>query len=435
MKKTTKHRLTAREVQTLGPGKHADGGGLYLIVEASGARRWLFRYTAGGKRREQGFGSTGKVSLARAREKAAEATALLARGIDPLTQREEQRAAEKAREAGAQTFGSFADAWFKSSVAPGLRNQKHVAQWEVSLSDDFCSALRNKPISLISTEDVLAVLKPVWTTRSETASRLRARLERVLDAAKAAGVRADHPNPARWRGHLSLMLPPPAKLTRGHHKALPWENVPALMTSLKVRHGVTAAALRFVILTAARASEALGAKWSEIDLEKKVWVVPADRMKAKREHHVPITTAAMAVLEEMQEHNTGEPDALVFPGRGVRPMGPEAFEALRQRMGGGNYTTHGFRSSFRDWAGDATSAPREVAEGCLAHAVGNKTELAYRRGDALEKRRLLLQQWADFCLGKSSAEISPFTSRSVKPAQEPPRPRHAEPGAAEVRPA
>lgn len=419
MKKTTKHRLTTREVQTLGPGKYADGGGLYLIVEASGARRWLFRYTAGGKRRDQGFGSTAKVSLARAREKAAEATALLARGIDPLTQREEQRAAEKAREAGAQTFGSFADAWFKSSVAPGLRNQKHVAQWEVSLSDAFCSTIRTKPISLIATEDVLAVLKPVWNTRPETAARLRARLERVLDAATVAGARPDRPNPARWRGHLSLMLPPPAKLTRGHHAALPWNDVPALMKRLQTREGVTAAALRFVILTAARAGEALGAKWAEIDLEKKVWIVPAERMKAKREHHVPITTAAMTVLEEMMQHNTGEPDALVFPGRGVRPMGPEAFEALRHRMGRGGYTTHGFRSSFRDWAGDATSAPREVAEGCLAHAVGNKTELAYRRGDALEKRRLLLQQWADFCLGKASAEILPFNARAVSPPTPP----------------
>jgi integrase len=413
MKKTTKHRLTAREVQTLGPGKHADGGGLYLIVEASGTRRWLFRYTAGGKRRDQGFGSAAKVSLARAREKAAEAHALLARGIDPLTQREEQRAAEKAREAGAQTFGSFADAWFESSVAPGLRNEKHVAQWKVSLSDAFCSSICNMPISLITTEDVLAVLKPIWMAKPETASRLRARLERVLDAATVAGARPDRPNPARWRGHLSLMLPPPAKLTRGHHAALPWEQVPALMTRLHTRDGVTAAALRFVILTAARAGEALGAKWAEIDLEKKVWVVPAERMKAGREQHVPITTAAMTVLEEMQRHNTGEPDALIFPGRGIRPMGPEAFEALRRRMGGGRYTTHGFRSSFRDWAGDATSAPREVAEGCLAHAVGNKTELAYRRGDALEKRRLLLQQWADFCLGKASAEILPFSAPTI----------------------
>lgn len=419
MKKTTKHRLTAREVRTLEPGKHADGGGLYLIVEASGARRWLFRYTSGGKRRDQGFGSAAKVSLARAREKAAEATALLARGIDPLTQREEQRAAEKAREAGAQTFGEFADKWFGASVAPGLRNEKHVAQWKSSLGDAYCGPIRNKQIALIGTDDVLAVLKPLWITTPETASRLRARLERVLDAATVAGARPDHPNPARWRGHLSLMLPPAAKLTRGHHAALPWEDVPALMKRLETREGVTAAALRFVILTAARAGEALGAKWSEIDLEKKVWIVPADRMKAKREHHVPITTAAMAVLEEMLEHNTGEPEALVFPGRGVRPMGPEAFEALRHRMGGGRYTTHGFRSSFRDWAGDATSAPREVAEGCLAHAVGNKTELAYRRGDALEKRRLLLQQWADFCLGKASAEILPFNARSASPPTPP----------------
>ena len=174
MKKTTKHRLTVRQVHTLGPGKYADGGGLYLIVEGQGARRWLFRYTAGGKRREQGFGSTSKVSLARARELAADAAALLGSGIDPLAQRAEQRAAEKARQAGSQTFGRFADAWFENSVASGLRNEKHVAQWKLSLSDAFCRLIRNKPIALISTEDVLAVLKPVWTTRPETAARLLA---------------------------------------------------------------------------------------------------------------------------------------------------------------------------------------------------------------------------------------------------------------------
>lgn len=394
--RATKHRLTAREVQTLGPGKHGDGGGLYLIVEGP-ARRWQFRYLFEGKRRELGLGGLRKVSLANARVKAAEAAECVGKGMDPLQVRDDQKAAAQAERAAAQTFGDFADAWFEASVAPGLRNAKHVWQWRQTLGDDYCLAIRGKSIASIDTADVLAVLKPVWNEKPETATRLRGRIERVLDAATVMGARGASANPARWRGHLDNLLPQPSKLTRGHHAAMPWSEIPAFMKRLAEREAMTALALQFIILTCARAGEALQARWSEMDLEAKVWTVPAPKMKGGKQHRVPLTDAALAILERVQPLAPGRHDALVFPGPGIRPMGSEALEALRKRMGAGAYTTHGFRSAFRDWAGEMTDAPREIAEGCLAHEVGNAVERAYRRGDALEKRRQLLHRWAGFC--------------------------------------
>ncbi len=406
------HRLVDRQVRTLGPGRHADGGGLYLIVEPSLSRRWSFMWTKAGKRRELGLGGLAKVSLVTARRWAAEAAERVGAGGDPIADRVAAQAAERQLAAEVQPFGEFADAWFETAVAPGLRNEKHRETWRATLKT-YCAPLRGKATASIDTTDVLSILRPIWNTKTETASRIRGRIERVLDAATVMGARSDKANPARWRGHLDQLLPRPRKLKRGHHPAMDWKEVPAFVARLRERDAVTARALEFIILTAARAGEALGARWAEIDLTAAVWTVPASRMKRGREHRVPLTLAAMAVLEAVRPLTGGEQTALVFPGQTLRPMGPEALEMLRRRMGAGDYTTHGFRSSFRDWAGEATQAPREIAEACLAHEVGNSVERAYRRGDALEKRRLLLEQWASYCGGSQVQRPEPVVHKAA----------------------
>lgn len=390
------HRLVDRQVRTLGPGRHADGGGLYLIVEPSYARRWAFIWTKARKRRELGLGGLAKVSLATARRRAAEAAERVGAGGDPIADRIAAQAAEIQRAAEVQPFGEFADAWFESAVAPGLRNQKHSDTWRATLKT-YCAPIRGKAIAFIDTTDVLSIVRPIWTSKTETASRIRGRIERVLDAATVMGARSDKANPARWRGHLDQLLPRPTKLKRGHHPAMDWKDVPSFVAKLRERDAITARALEFIILTSARAGEALGARWAEIDLATAVWTVPASRMKGGREHRVPLTPATLAILEAVRPLTGGMKAALVFPGRTRRPMGPEALEMLRRRMGAGDYTTHGFRSSFRDWVAEMTEAPREVAEGCLAHRVGSDVELAYRRSDTLKKRRALMLSWAAHC--------------------------------------
>ncbi len=398
------HRLTDRQVRTVGPGRHADGGGLYLIVEGSLSRRWAYIWTSAGKRRELGLGGVAKVSLAAARRRAAEAAERVGEGGDPIQDKVAAKAADEQRAAAEEPFGEFADAWFEAAVSPGLRNEKHRETWRATLRT-YCEPIRGKAIASIETADVLGILRPIWNTKTETASRVRGRIERVLDAATAMGARSDKANPARWRGHLDQLLPRPSKLKRGHHPAMDWTEVPQFMGRLRERDAVTAKALEFIILTAARAGEALGARWKEIDLETAVWTVPASRMKRSKEHRVPLSDAALIVLEAVRPLAGGNSEALVFPGQTCRPMGPEALEMLRRRMGAGQYTTHGFRSSFRDWVGEATTAPREIAEACLAHEVGNEVERAYRRGDALEKRRVLLGQWADYCRGDMDTRL------------------------------
>jgi integrase len=394
-------RLTDLQARKAKAGRHADGGGLYLVVDAGGARRWSFLWMRDGRRREMGLGSAAGVTLAQARAEAGRLRAMVQAGADPLALREAAREEERRKAAAAQGFGAFADAWFEDAVAPGLSNAKHRDQWRMTLKH-YCASIRSRPIGEIATADVLAVLKPIWTTRPETAQRLRGRIERVLDAATAVGARPETANPARWRGHLDKLLSRQMKLTRGRHAAMAWEEVPDFMVRLRTRPALAARALEFVILTACRAGEAVGARWSEINLEARVWTVPAERMKARKEHRVPLSSAALAVLDHVRPLTGGASDALVFPSTHGRPLSLSALDAVRERMGVMGVTTHGFRSSFRDWAGEATSAPREVAEACLAHVVGNAVEQAYRRGDALEKRRALMQQWADYC-GRASA--------------------------------
>jgi integrase len=339
-----------------------------------------------GKLREMGLGGLSSVSLAEAREKAAEARRLLASGRNPI---EARRAAEDAQET-ATTFGAFADALVED-LKHGFRNAKHHAQWSMTLRT-YAAPLREMPLGAIRTQDVLAVLTPIWQTKSETASRVRGRIERVLDAAKAKGLRSGE-NPARWRGHLDHLLPKRQKLSRGHHAAMPHADVPHFMAELREREAVAALALEFCILNASRSGEVLGAKWSEIDRVAKVWTIARERMKGGCEHRVPLSSRALEILAAAETVRTSD---FVFPGRKRgRPLSFMALGKLLGRMKVG-ITVHGFRSSFRDWAGECTSFPREVAEAALAHVVGDETERAYRRGDALEKRRKLMDAWAGF---------------------------------------
>jgi integrase len=337
------------------------------------------------------------VPLAKARALAEEARREVRNGIDPIAAR---AVVEEAKdESPILTFGAFADT-LVDEIEGGFRNAKHRYQWRRTL-EVYAASIRDKPIDQITTDDVLACLRPIWLTKQETAARLRGRIERVLDAAKARGLR-DGENPARWRGHLSNLLPRRQKLQRGHHAAMPFDEVPAFVARLREREAVSALALEFTILTAARTGEVFGATWGEIDLEARLWTVPAARTKAGREHRVPLVDRAVAILEAAAALRTDpSPAAFVFPGgRAGRPLSNMAFKALFERMGVTGITAHGFRSSFRDWAGECTPFPREVAEAALAHVVGDETERAYRRGDALEKRRQMMATWAGYCDGE-----------------------------------
>jgi integrase len=297
----------------------------------------------------------------------------------------------------------------RDSLSAGFRNEKHKAQWRMTL-ETYAAPLRGRPVDTITTDDVLAVLKPIWLEKPETASRLRGRIEKVLDAAKAKGHREGE-NPARWRGHLDHLLPRPSKLTRGHHAAMPYEKVPPFVGQLRGRQATAALALEFCILTAARSGEVLGAKWSEIDLEKKLWTVPAARMKAGREQRVPLSTRAIAILQGLGQVDL---DEHVFAGQKAgRPLSSMAMEMMLRRMQVENATVHGFRSSFRDWAGNETSFPREIIEAALAHVIGDKAEQAYRRSDALEKRRKLMDAWGAHCEPKGVDNIVPLRSMNT----------------------
>ena len=380
-------RLSARTVATATkPGRHADGDGLYLVVDASGAKRWLFLFRWQTKLKEMGLGGLSTVSLAEARELAADARRILKGSQNPI----EHRRAARAEPEAVVTFGAFADQ-VVADLSHGFRNEKHRAQWTSTLNT-YAGALRPMPVDAIGTTEVLAALTPIWRTKAETASRVRGRIERVLDAAKAKGLRTGE-NPARWRGHLDKLLPARHRLTRGHHAAMPFADVPAFIVELRTREAVAAMALEFTILNASRSGEVFGARWTEIDRTARVWTIPAERMKAGLEHRVPLTDRALAILDRAETIRTSE---YVFPGqkRG-RPLSIMAMEMQLRRMKA-PVTVHGFRSSFRDWAGERTSFPRDVAEMALAHVVGDATERAYRRGDALEKRRSLMQAWSAF---------------------------------------
>lgn len=397
------NKLTAKAVAAAKqPGRYGDGAGLWLDVSPGGNRRWAFRYMLAGRSREMGLGSADVVTLAEAREGAAAARRLLHAGTDPLVQRDEARAVAKAmrQAAAARTFRDVAGMYVKAHEA-SWRNAKHRAQWTATLDAYAFPHFGNEPVAGVNKGHVMAALEPIWQDKPETASRLRGRIESVLDYAAARGWR-EGVNPAAWRGNLAHVLPRRSKLARvEHHAALPWRDVGAFMAALRAQKGVAALALDFAILTAARTGEAIGATWGEVDLDHAAWTIPGARMKAGQDHRVPLSDAALDVLRRaVKLHPGGTPkqDAPVFPGgklgRGLSSM---ALLALLRRMERTDLTTHGFRSTFRDWAAEATGYPREVAEAALAHTLRDKVEAAYRRGDLFEKRRRLMDDWAAHC--------------------------------------
>lgn len=393
-------KLNARRVETLKePGRYSDGGNLYLFITPNGGKRWTFFYRFGGRRREMGLGSAGPngVSLAQARDLAAHARQVIREGKDPIDAKREVEKAERT----IPTFGAFADDYIQSH-RPKFRNEKHAAQWEMTLGDAYCRAIRPKPVNEIDTAAVLSVLQPIWTKVPETASRLRGRLENVLDAARALGFR-DGPNPATWRGHLKTLLPARQKLTRGHHAALPYDDLPKFMADLRARKSTAALALELCILTATRSSEVLNAEWAEFDLVKKVWTVPAIRMKAGHTHRIPLSDRALEILESLPKMDHSP---YVFLGNAKgKPLSGMAMTMQLRRMKRGEITVHGFRSTFRDWASEQTSFPHETCEHALAHRISDKAEAAYRRGDQFEKRRKLMEAWALYCEPAVAANV------------------------------
>ncbi len=419
--------LTAMKVKTAAPGRYGDGAGLYLLVRGPEAKFWVFRWVpTGGKMREAGLGPAAgppAVTLAEARQRARDLHRQVKAGIDPLARRAADRAAAAIK---GRTFSEVA-AMLLASHEAGWGNAKHRQQWRNTLDTYAAPHMGDVPVALVETGHVMAALQPIWTTKPETASRVRGRIEAVLSFAKARGWRQGE-NPAQWRGHLDHLLPSRGKVARvQHHAALPWSEVPGFMALLRQQEGAAARALEFAILTAARTGEVLGMRWSEVDLQQAIWVVPADRMKAGREHRVPLAPAVVALLKGLlppnpPNHLTGPGgNAPVFPGAsGGRPLSSSVMLMVLRRMGFGGLTAHGFRSSFRDWAAEETSFPRELAEAALAHIIGTKTELAYQRGDLLAKRRRMMEAWVNFCggLGDRGMAVTPVAEEHRRDASQ-----------------
>jgi integrase len=412
-------RLTALSVERLKnadkpkAGMYADGAGLYLRVTPDGARNWVLRYMLDGRPRWMGLGPLSLYGLADARTRALDARRKRHDGIDPIEARRADRVRQRLDEAKAITFKECAESYIASHRA-GWRNEKHKYQWKATLEQFVYPVMGELPVQAVDIGLVLKVLEPIWMKKPETASRVRQRIENILDSAKARGYRNGE-NPARWRGHLDKLLPARSKVREVEHLAsLPYSKLTAFLPSLRARGAIAARALEFLILTAARTGEVIGARWSEIDLLDKVWTVPAARMKAHREHRVPLSTRALEILREMQTARHGDNgDAYVFPRPKLgRPLSNMAFLMLLRRMELENLTVHGFRATFKTWVSERTSFHNEIAEAALAHIIGNKVEQAYRRGDLFEKRRRLMQQWATFCTSspvqKSQGNVTPL---------------------------
>lgn len=387
------------------PGRYGDGGGLYLQVKPGGTRSWLFRYQLQGKARQMGLGPADIVGLAEARDKARECRRKLLDGADPIDARRRARSAELAAAETAITFSQCAER-FIAGREDAWKNPKHRAQWRNTL-DAYCKPIIGDVIvSAVDLHLVLKCIEPIWSAKPETAGRVRGRIEAVLDWATARGYRQGD-NPARWKGLLDKILPPRRRLARvRHHAALPYPEIPEFMAELRERPGVSARALEFAILAAARTGEVLGAHWSEIDLSAGNWTIPAERMKGGREHRVPLPERAVAILRELPRE-AGEPDGFVFIGAGTgRPLSNMAMLAVLKRMGRGDLTAHGFRSTFRDWAAETTSTPNHVVEMALAHAIPGGVEAAYRRGDLFAKRRKVMTDWGRYCEKPASGGAS-----------------------------
>lgn len=382
------NRLTARRVATIvEPGYHPDGGGLYLQVTASGAKSWVFRYRFEGRRPEMGLGPLHVIGLAEAREAAGAARKMVRSGQDPLAGR---RAAAVAT-ASIPTFWEAATAYIAEREA-GWTNPKHAGQWTSTLETYAKPVLGDLRVNRIETEHVLAVLRPIWTTKTETASRVRQRMEAVLDAVTVQKKRSGE-NPARWRGHLAVILPKPTAVTKVENfAALPYAELPSFMAALRSRHGEAARALEFTILTAARTGMTLGAVPGEVDLAASTWTVPGGRMKAKVEHTVPLSQPALAIARTRMKQR------LLFPNDlSDEPLSENAMLALLKRMGYSHITVHGFRSTFKDWSSETTDFPDDLSEAALAHKIRDKAKAAYKRGTMVEKRRTMMEEWAKYC--------------------------------------
>lgn len=390
------NRLTSIGVRNLKePGLYADGGGLYLRIDQTLARRWVWVFFWRGKRREMGLGSAATTELKDARKAAEAARQVLAAGLDPIADR-------KQASQPTLTFGDLAERVI-AEMKPSWKNPITAKQWTASLDNHAAKLLKKAPAD-ITAADVLDVLRPIWQTRRETATRVRARIEHILDVAKLEGRRTGE-NPAIWKGNLALYLGGVQAADVEHHPALPYEKLQAFLGRLRGREATAARAMEFVILSATRSAEARLATWAEIDAD--LWTVPKERMKGGREHRVPITGRMREILEEMAPLRTkGD---FIFPGdQRIEPISSMAMPMLLRRMKCGDITVHGFRSTFRDWAGDCTTFAREVVEEALAHVVGSTTERAYRRRDALEKRRDLMVTWATFCTTLPDSNVKPF---------------------------
>jgi integrase len=420
----TLHRLSPTKIRTAkDTGMYADGGGLYLQVKAGGDGRinksWLFRYaipetaiSANGierqKERQMGLGSLDTISLAEAREAAVHCRKLRFQGIDPIAARKAERTKAALEAARAMTFDQCRDAYIAAHRA-GWRNVKHASQWTTTLTTYATPVFGKLPVAAIDTALVMKVVEPLWAVKCETASRVRGRIELILDWATVRGFRQGD-NPARWRGHLDKLLPARSQVRKVvNHAALPYGEIGPFMADLREREGIAARALEFTILTAARTGEVLGATWSEFDLQARVWTVAEGRMKGGREHRVPLSGAALAVLKQMHELRE---NSFVFPGARRAMMSNMAMDMLLRRMGR-DVTVHGFRSTFKDWASERTNFPNEVSEAALAHVVGDKVEAAYRRGDLFEKRRRLMEAWAEYCTKRLAGGVVALPMRDA----------------------
>ncbi len=406
-------KLNALSVTRLGAGNHGDGDGLYLRV-AGNSRTWAFRFKRQNKAHWISLGACKDFTLAEARQKARECRRKLFEGVDLLA---ETRTAQRTQAAAAvRTFGEAVKVYIEAHRA-GWKSAKHGAQWQATL-DQHAGALLPLPIGSVGVPEVLEALNAIWRDKPETASRVRGRIEAVLDYATARHWRTGD-NPARWKGHLDALLPARSKVaTVQHHAALPWADMPALMARLAESRGTGARCLAFAILTAARSMEARGARWTEIDIDAAVWTIPAARMKAKREHRVPLAPAALAILAEMRPLHRAADDLLFPGGRAGRPLTDVALsKALHLAAGRDDVTVHGCRSAFRDWCGEAVSVPREVAEAALAHTNKDRVEAAYARSDLFDRRRALMESWAAFVASPAAPAagvVAPIRRRAAK---------------------
>ncbi|WP_018440980.1 tyrosine-type recombinase/integrase [Trinickia symbiotica] len=404
------HRLSAlRVAREVDPGYYVDGGGLCLQISASGSRSWIFRYMLARRSREMGLGPLSSVSLAEARAEAARCRKLLSEGIDPIAARKADRERAALAAPDALVF-SQAAADYIARHKGSWKNKKHAQQWENTLVTYAYPIIGKVDVRHVDTPMVVRILQPIWLKKPETASRVRGRIEAVLDAAKALGKRSGE-NPARWRGHLDKILPKRDRVRRvKHHPALPYTRIPAFMSELAARQAPAARVLHLLILTCVRTSEALLARPEEFDLERRVWTVPADRMKMEKALRVPLSAAAVRIVREAL---SAAAHGYLFPGQKKgRPLSNMAMLSVLERMGYSEITVHGFRSTFRDWVAEFTDYPDSLAEMALAHAVENKVEGAYRRGDMLERRRTMMEEWARYCEG-NKAPVVPLKRVSV----------------------